>query len=354
VLPTLWKTFAIVLAISSLALIPKAQSQAGPQSGEEATPAHPVDQSIGAEDSVQVEEVEPIAAVLDNAVRNGWKSLRLQVLCPPSGRQESLEVLDNEVGLWNNSRQFEIPSGAIRLMLVALKEMDFAGMPSSFGGATAPLTESPKIPPPGGGSGTEVICRIALHLDGAEKSAFQLRNGEQSEALRKLAATLLGLAEGYAEEGVTPADLDDGLAKLAGGELAPELLALSVHRKPLAGEEGEGWLLVLRRRVLESRTYAAGGYGEARKLTLGPEEVQSLAGLLSRTGFALLPVNLWSPIYTDLDVSVMKWRKSVQARQFDGLGPKELGLDQEAFDQLMKQLVELNARAAKAGPSGPP
>ena len=94
----------------------------------------------------------------------------------------------------------------------------------------------PRLPRPG----TEVTCQISLELDGLEKTVVQLRKGDQSEDLRELAAALLAVSRGHAERGITPTGLADALAKVASGELAPELLSLSVQRKPMAGQEGRG------------------------------------------------------------------------------------------------------------------
>ena len=60
-----------------------------------------------------------------------------------------------------------------------------------------------------------------------------------------------------------------------------------------------------------------------------------------------MPANLWSDVYTDLEVSVMRWGKSIQARQFDGLKPEALGVQQRAFDHLVDRLDQLSDRILK-------
>jgi len=47
---------------------------------------------------------------------------------------------------------------------------------------------------------------------------------------------------------------------------------------------------------------------------------------------------------------VMRWRKSIQARQFDGMERSDLGDQQKAFDGLIEGVRELSLRILKPGP----
>jgi hypothetical protein len=285
-------------------------------------------------------QAEAMSAALPHAIEAGWKSLHLLTRCPPSAQLDSVEVFGSGVAVWNGSRQFELPAETIHRILVRLRDAGFATMPAAHGGRSSPLQEGPRPPRPA----TEVTCLISLELDGAEKEVVQLRKGSQSEELRLLAAALLDLARGHAERGITPTGLDDALAKLASGVLAPELFGLSLQKRPTSGP-GEGSLLVIRRQRAEARPLApAGGWGAARSTLLDASEICSLAELLVRDRLPTMPANLWSEVYTDLDVSVMRWGKSIQARQFDGLEPDALGARQKAYDHLVGRLNELAER----------
>jgi hypothetical protein len=285
-----------------------------------------------------------MSEALSRAIERGWESLHLLTRCPPSAQLDSVEILGSGVGVWNSSRQFAMPADAIRRTLSLLRDAGFAAMPAAARGERGSREAGPRLPRPG----TEVTCQISLELDGLEKTVVQLRKGDQSEDLRELAAALLAVSRGHAEQGITPTGLADALAKVASGELAPELLSLSVQRKPMAGQEGSGWLLAVRRQHGEARSFTPeGGFGEARRARLEAREIRTLAELLTRDRLPTMPANLWSDVYTDLEVSVMRWGKSIQARQFDGLKPEALGVQQRAFDHLIARLDQLSDRILK-------
>jgi hypothetical protein len=292
-------------------------------------------------------EAQAMSEALSRAIGRGWDSLHLVTRCPPSARLDSVEVFGSGVGVWNSSRQFEMPRETIRRILSLLRDAGFATMPSSPGGGQRSKEEGPTLPRPG----TEVTCQISLELDGLEKTVVQLRKGEQSEDLRELAAALLALSRDHAQRGITPTGLADALARVASGELAPELLSVSAQRRPMAGQEGRGWLLAVRRQHAEARPFTPGeGFGEARQASLDAQEIRALAELLTRDGLPKMPRNLWSDVYTDLEVTVMRWGKSIQARQFDGLKPDALRDQQKAFDHIVDRLIQLSRRILEQPP----
>jgi hypothetical protein len=282
-----------------------------------------------------------MSAALSRAISDGWESLHLLIRCPPAGQPGSVEVFGSGVGIWDSSRQFGVPKDAIRRMLALLRDAGFAAMPSARDGEEGSAGQGPRLPRPG----TEVACQVTLEVDGHEKTVVQLRKGDPSEDLRELAGALLALSRGPAEGGFTPAGLADALARVASGELAPELLRLSVQRKPAAGQSGSGFVLSVRRQHAEARPFTpGGGPGEPRRVRLDAQEVRDLASLLVQDRVPSLPVNLWSDVYTDVEVSVMRWGKSIQARRFDGLKPDAQGDRQKAFEHLVGVLLQLSRR----------
>jgi hypothetical protein len=256
------------------------------------------------------------------------------------------EVFGSGVAVWNSSRQFELPRETLRRILTRLRDAGFATMPAAHGGKHDPLQDGLRPPRPA----TEVTCLISLELDGVAKDVVQLRKGHQSEDLRELAKGVLELSRRHAERGITPTGLSDALEKVASGVLAPELLSLSLQRKPTAGQ-GRGFLLAIRRHYAEARPFVPGeGFGDPRRAFLDAQEIRSLAELLSRDRLPSLPANLWSLAYTDLEVSVMRWGKAIQARQFDGLNPGALGRQQKAFDHLVDRLAQLTDQVLQQPP----
>lgn len=332
---------ATFLTTLALALCP-----AGGSLGAQDRPGElrPLDPPAVAPAPLDSRESRAMSEALSRAIERGWESLHLLTRCPPSAQLDSVEIFGSGIGVWNSSRQFTIPADAIRRTLSLLSDAGFAAMPAAARGERVSREAGPRLPRPG----TEVTCQISLELDGLEKTVVQLRKGDQSEDLRELAAALLAVSRGHAERGITPAGLADALAKVASGELAPELLSVSVQRKPMAGQEGRGWLLAVRRQHGEARRFTpGGGFGEARRASLEAQEIRTLAELLTRDRLPTMPANLWSDVYTDLEVSVMRWGKSIQARQFDGLKPEALGVQQRAFDHLVDRLDQLSDRILK-------
>jgi len=312
---------------------------------EELRPLDPPTVPLAPPDS---REARAMSEALSRAIERGWESLHLMTRCPPSTGLDTLEVFGSGVAVWNGSRQFAMPADATRRILSLLRDAGFATMPSAPGGERRSKEHGPLLPRPG----TEVTCQISLELDGLERTVVQLRKGEQSEDLRELAAALLAVSRGHAERGITPTGLADALARVASGELAPELLNLSAQRRPMAGQEGRGWLLAVRRQYAEARPFTPGeGVGEPRRERLDAQEIRALAELLTRDRLPTMPANLWSDVYTDLEVTVMRWGKSVQARRFDGLKPDALGDRQNAFDHLVDRLIQLSDRILSA-PAG--
>jgi hypothetical protein len=331
-----------VTRLLAAALIASAFSHGGPGVGLYGLEGprrhvHPVDHPPPGSTLTDSRESEEFSEALARAAEGGWEGLHLLTRCPSSRRVEALEVFGSGVAVWNSARQFRLPAEEIRRILSVLKVAGFAVMPTAYGGEPASLKESPKVPR----AGAEITCQISLELDGQLKTVVQLRKGEQSKELRDLAGAVLEISRSHAEQGISPTGLEDALARIASGELAPELLSLSVHRKPMAGQAGEGRHLSVRRQNGETRPVTDAAARELRRRHLEAEEVRALAGLLLRCGFPEMPANLWSEIYTDVDVSVMRWRKSIQARQFAGMGRAKGGAGQKGFDHLLEGLAEL-------------
>jgi hypothetical protein len=302
------------------------------------TQIQPVDEAAESSPQPDPQAVAAMSGALTKALAAGWQDLHLVVRCPAHEQSDSLEVFGDGVGIWNMERQLSLPREVLQEMLSTLQSNSFAAMPYAFGGKAKPLQKRTKTPP----AGAEIACQIALELDGSSKTVIQMRKGEQSAELRKLAEHLLSLARPHAEEGLTASGLQDALDKVAKGDFAPVLFGLSVHQKPMGGQEGEGWVLSIRRMEAQARSLAAGsGDLKAVTVSLDSEMIQSLARLLGTSRVAEMPANVWAEVYTDFGVGVMRWRKSIQARQFDGMKPEDLGEQQEAFDALIAELDKL-------------
>jgi hypothetical protein len=330
----------LALCVALLALS-VAASQAPPLAGPRQDATRPLDQSQPSHEPPS--DAEGLASALERAASGDTGSLYLLVRCPSGSRVESVEVFGSGVAVWSGSRQIGVEPALVRRIASTLMDAGFAAMPATYGGTPAALRDSPKVPR----AGAEVVCQVSLELDGASKSVIQLRKGEQSAELRALAGAVLDLLRPHASSGFAPRNLASALQALGSGELAPELLGVSLHRRPSGA--GSASLLSVRRGRAETREHPGTPRETARSLTLKTEELRALAGLLARVELEALPANLWADQYTELDVSVMRFRKSIQARRFDGMTKASHGARQQDFDRLRDGLVELERRVAREG-----
>jgi hypothetical protein len=141
--------------------------------------------------------------------------------------------------------------------------------------------------------------------------------------------------------------LEDGLGKIARGELAPETFGLMLHRKPEldATERSAGVLLRLAGRILTVRAYdPSTGYGEARSAALEPSELAALVSALAARRPGRLPGNLWAADYTDFELAVLDQRVAVQARRFTGMTHATHGETQLDFDAILAAIGALEHR----------
>jgi hypothetical protein len=290
------------------------------------------------EAAVQDAAGEAFADALEEAlVRRSWQDLRLDSECQDdSGRLRSARLFGTGVGIWNHERQFAVSRERLLGLLEELHRAGFGKMPETFGGDDEPDMR------------LEMICRVEVVLDGAEKQSYQLSRGERSPKLKALADRILAEGEGLGPSGLAAASLEDGLGRLARGELAPEVLTLQLQRQPEDPRSKEGgW--ILRIEGSEARLSMVSpdtGWGEPRRIRLSSSESADLARALAAARPEDLPANLYSSWYEDLEIQVLNRRKSLQARRFANLTPETHGEKQARFEQLVAVLEALQERLA--------
>lgn len=305
---------------------------------------------LGAEHS-PAPEPGVVRAAIDRALDlpDESGSWRLLVECRRDGQLPSLVVHGRGLGIWDGRRQFELSPGALRSLLVALRDGGLAEMAPSYGGRPAPA----RAPNPEDLSAIQVTCRIQFTLLELTKQVVQLEEGEQSPELARLADALYTIAVPAANTGIEAASLEDGLAKIARGELAPETLSAMLHRKPelLTGTgENSGFLLRIEGRTATVQGFTSGaGYGPARELELAEGELGELAAVLGAHRPSRLPGNLWAPDYNDLSLAVLNHRVALQARRFTGMTPTTHGEAQADFDAIAETLARLHEKVLRDG-----
>lgn len=264
----------------------------------------------------------------------------------------SVELFGNGVGIWSRRRQFRLSASEVSKVLALLEEADFAGLADRYGGRPAEERRPPAARPDPA-SAVELVCRVELSLRGLSKSVAQFAKGEQSPVLRRLAESLLERCRQPGEAGLAVDSLEDGLARIARGELAPEVLSILLSRKPerAAAEDGEdGFLMRLSGPRVVSRVWdPVEGHGDPRTLELSAAEAAELARSLAAARPGRLPENLWSSDTTDLSIELLDQEKSLQARQFARLTRSTHGERQRDFEAILKTLTDLHRRVQEDG-----
>jgi hypothetical protein len=333
---------AFILALLLAAVADASRPEPPPAPPGQQGPASPPENPVpgGAKDSLALTQA------LDRALAEGWRDLHIETECMTEAGFRTVEVFASGVGISDRKTQFQLDRGEVRTLLLAFRETRFPDMRESYGGRRDPVVRENQPP--------RATCRVELRLDGLRKHVAQLQYGRQSEELQGLARRILETCAGPARSGRSAKSLEDGLAKLAAGELAAETLHVLVNRRvePDDADAGRpsGWLLrVDGRQASTQRRRGEGGYAEPVALELSLEDLAALAGILRETGIADLPVNLYAEHYTELVVSVLDWRKAVQARAFAGKTRTTHGAAQKRFDQIVAKLQDLERRVGAEG-----
>jgi hypothetical protein len=308
------------------------------------------EEEAGAEDVALREAIDEAVAKPDE-IEDLW----IFAECRRDAGMESLEIFGNGVGIWNNRRQFEITRDQVSQLLAAFQQFGFAALPTIIGGPEDPREQSVAEGEPEGLGAIQIICRVAIELEGQSKQVAQRKKGEQSAELKSLAEELFFICEEPARSGVAAESLRDGLEKISSGALVPETFRLTLNRKPELQdmtEDSSGFLLRLDGLTAMASTFSPGeGYVDPRVLELSAEDLRELTGTLAALDPAGLPINLYAPEYTDLTIEVLRFRKNVQARQFAGITPTTHGESQKVFDQLFQTLEALYQRVIDRGGS---
>jgi hypothetical protein len=240
------------------------------------------------------------------------------------------------VGVWNRSVGFRVPRAEARSLIRKLAAVRFGSLPDSEGEEEARV----------------LTGRIIVSAGAVRKTVSQMADGEQSPVLADIAQRLLRLCKKAAEGGVRVSSFQDGFANQISGKLGPSALDLHLQRKPAAAGKAaaETWTLRISGVYVYDRELGGPGGGDVtRQLRLSAADFRALARELSADDIGALPGNLYAPIYTDLNVSLLDQRKNIQARDFAGMTPQTHGERQQAFDRLVQTLEALRERVLKEG-----
>jgi hypothetical protein len=274
---------------------------------------------------------EELSAALGQAERKPGSPFRLQVNCTDQKGSRSFILFPGGVTIWNGRSQVMLPVAAQTGLLTTLLERGFPEFAAIYGGQKRP-----------GEAAARVSCRIGIELEPWQKSSEQRSGGEQSAQLAGLAAALLDQVEPFAGNGVIPVSLQDGLDKLAGGQLAPQSLRLRFVDVPTRSYVQPGSVLRLRGGKASRQTYSPGrADGEKTLQPLQQEQFLELILALQAAQLDSLPGKLWSEDQLELEVQVLAFRKTILARPFKRLDRAALEPEQQRFDTLLPSLREM-------------
>lgn len=282
--------------------------------------------------------IPSLEAALKRARQSPEVSFRLGVLCSNRDTVRRMEVYRGGTAVWDGRVQVALPRGVRSALLDDLLARGFDALRPSYGGKPAP---------DGPTAALRVTCRIVLAVEGVEKSSVQLAYGEQSRELAELANALLDRVQPLAARGVTAQDLADGLAKIAEGTLAPELLAVRFLELPPDSPATPGSILRIEEGRLSHRAYAPGReIGPETTRDLPAARVRELAAALRQIGLDGLPLNISAESQIEVEVGLLEHRKTVLARPFGRLSPATSPDARTRFEQVLSALRALRSDRA--------
>ena len=260
----------------------------------------------------------------------------------------AVRVFGNGVGTWNRAVQFRLTPEDVRSILEELREVHFGAYPID-------VREKEERNQKHERDETELYGRIIVRLGDVTHVVRQMGDKPERE-LEALAKKVLELSRQPAARGEKVGNLDDGLARLAGGTIAPEVLEVLARRKvdkPDPGAGQENWMLRINGSRAVDRDLTRQPAVE-RELRLSDPELKTLISLLRDARVGSLPQSLWAPRYSTLRVQVLNQMRNIQARQFVGMTAETHGAQQKAFDKVFAWCEKTHQRVLAKGRVVPP
>jgi hypothetical protein len=257
----------------------------------------------------------------------------------------AVHIWGSGVGIWEKSVQFRLSRAQVTEVIRMLVEARVGTIPQP-GARPKPPAPAPKAP-------IQLRGELIVIAGDQRISRQQITKGEQSEALGALVKRLLDFSQKAAAGGVRASSLQDGLAKVGDGTLAPQALTASVRRQASAGAGaagGDSFLLRLEGRQVTDRLMPKGQRPPPpRALTLSDADLRALALRLREADPASLAPTTYAPSYTDVTVGVLDYEKNVPARPYLDVTAETHGAKQKAFDRMYALFRDLHERVQKEG-----
>lgn len=285
---------------------------------------------------------EPVSALRVRAdeVLAGTRPMsevRIEVVWAQPGRH-GLVIWGSGAGVWNQKTQFRLKEQELRSVLELLVARGYFEMPDK----PKPHAEKPSERQP---QAPQVLRAIEVRIGDLSKLVSQNNRVLTFKPLEGLVGELFALCEGPAAAGIVAKDLDDGLAKIASGEIAVETLEIVVSEPPVPGkapnQAEDGLIVRLREREVEKTVQPTVGELRTVRWRLSADEIGRIASRVREAGVSSMQGNLYRSRYADVQVVVLNQRKNLQARPFAGMDPAKRAAEQAALEQIVQLFLKM-------------
>ena len=300
-----------------------------------------------ADGAVESETTARFGAALERAAADpgARAGFYLHAGCQGGSEHRSVQIFEPGVAIWGGELQFQLTEPEIAGLLQQLLAADYASLPVRYGGSPEPDRMQ-------AGSARSVVCSLSVSVAGAEKEVLQINRGEQSESFAQLVNGLLDSCEEQAADGIGAESLEEGLEKVASGELDPVTLGIHFQRMNdgAGGQAASEFILDVEGVMASTRSRdSVDGYSDPIKLELTGGEVAELAWKLADYAPTRFAKNLWAPTYIDMTLRVLNQKTSLVARPYRGIDQETHGERQVDFDATVELLDALHERVLLEG-----
>ena len=302
---------------------------------------------------------DKLSALLQDVAAGRKAPDGLRLKARDRGAGVDVEVYGSGVGFVGDV-QVKLPPKDVREAVGRLVKAGFADMPPTFGGLGGRGGPAVGGPAPGAPMAPALLVRsVEFRMGDVSKTVTQLAGGEQSKPLADLVAGLHEPLKPLAAKGLDPGklSLEQALAGLAKGDVAPEAVSLALTLSPRKPGGAKGFF-----RFTDAVVTAAGQKGYV-DLPLTREQTEAIAKrigtLLAGKGLDRMPRQLWWPdalVGLSLSVRGNKENLSISA----DTGPYNQKLKaahpqaQKDFDAVVRGLLAIEQELRQAGPAPRP
>lgn len=260
--------------------------------------------------------------------RHAPETVRLELARTGESAWESATVYGDGVVVIDRRTQYRVDPSVVQSLLTTLEEAGFRDMEEMYGAG-------PK----------RVRARVRLTLGPDQTESVRLLHGTDPEPLTGMIDGMLKRLRPALDEGVGAESFEEGLRKIADGELSPRTLRVVALHRPESGEQARGgWIVRAVDGWLESERL---GGGESRPRPIQRHDTdQALRDLTD----ALLAARVWSlagnlhaSSYTQLSIEVLDHRHTVLARPFARRDAAEQEVERKRLKDLLAHLQGLES-----------